>query len=61
MKKQILHEHYKETLFGKKQLTHGMNILQSNRHKIFGMRVNKTSLSAFDSKRWIADDGQEAL
>ena len=55
VKKQILQEHYKETLFGKKQLTHGMNILRSDGHEIFGM--NKTSLSAFDSKRWIADDG----
>ena len=57
VKKQILHEHYKETLFGKKQLTHGMDILRSDGHEIFGMPMNKTSLSAFDSNRWIADDG----
>jgi len=57
VKKQIMHEQYKETLFGKKQLWHGMNILRSQRHEIYGMYVNKISLSPFDSKRWIAEDG----
>ena len=52
-----MHEQYKETLFGAKQLWHGMNILRSKGHEIYGMHVNKISLSPFDSKRWIADDG----
>ena len=34
-----------------------MNILRSEGHEIYGMHVNKISLSPFDSKRWIADDG----
>ena len=55
VKKQIMHEQYKETLFGKKQLGHGMDILRSQRHEIYGMYVNKISLSPFDSKRWIED------
>ena len=58
VKKQIMHEQYKETLFGKKQLWHGMNILRSQKgHEIYGMYVNKISLSPFDSKRWIEEDG----
>ena len=57
VKKQIMHEQYKETLFGTKQLWHGMNILPTKGHEIYGMHVNKISLSPFDSKRWIADDG----
>ena len=57
VQKQIMHEQYKETLFGKKQLWHGMNILQSEKHEIYGVHLNKVSLSAFDSKRWITDDG----
>ena len=57
IKKDIMHEHFKETLFGEKQMWHGINILRSEGHEIFGMHVNKISLSAFDSKRWIADDG----
>ena len=52
-----MHDQYKETLFGAKQLWHGMNILRSEGHEIYGMHVNKISLSAFDSKRQIADDG----
>ena len=52
-----MHEQYKKTLFGKKQLWHGMNILRSEGHEIYGMHVNKISLSPFDSKRWIAEDG----
>ena len=51
-----MHEQYKETLFGTEQLWHGMNILRSEGHEIYGMHVNKISLSPFDSKRWIADD-----
>ena len=54
--KQIIHEQYKETLFGTNQLWHGMNIVQNHGHEIYGMHVNKISLSPFDSKRWVADD-----
>ena len=57
VKKQIMHEQYKQALFGKKQLWHGMKILRSEGHEIYGMYVNKISLSPFDSKRWICDDG----
>ena len=55
--KKIMHEHYKETLFGKEQKRHGMNIIRSEGHEIYGMHLNKISLSPFDSKRWICDDG----
>ena len=51
------HEQYKETLLGAKQQRHGMNILRSEGHEIYGMHMKKISLSPFDSKRWIDDDG----
>ena len=51
-----MHKQYKETLFGKKQIHHGMNILRTEGHEIYGMYVNKISLSPFDSKRWIEED-----
>ena len=44
-------------LFEAKQLRHGMNILRSEGHEIYGMHINKISLSPFDSKRWIDEDG----
>ena len=45
VRKQIMHEQYKETLNGRKQLWHGKNMLRSEGHEIYGMHVNKISLS----------------
>ena len=54
------HEHYKEALFGKKKVfRHEMNMLQSEGHGIYGVRVNKISLSPFDSKRYIRENGTD--
>jgi len=36
-----MHKNYKEALFDKKAFWHGMNILRSKRHQIYGMHVNK--------------------
>ena len=57
IEKEITHEHYKEALFGKKQFLHKMKILRSEGHEMYGMYMNKISISSFDTKRWIADDG----
>ncbi len=61
VKKQILHENYKETLLDQTVFHHGMNTLRSINHQLYGLHVNKLSLSPFDSKRWIADDGINTL
>ena len=37
-----------------------MNILRSEKHEIYGMRVKKKSLSPIDTKRWIENDGLNA-
>jgi len=34
-----------------------MKILRSEGHDIYSMHMNKISLSPFDSKRWIDEDG----
>ncbi len=49
VKKQILHENYKETLFDQTIFHHGMNTLRSMNHQLYGLHVNKLSLSPFDS------------
>ena len=41
IKKIITHEKYKETLFSARQQRHGMNILRSEGHEIYGTHVNK--------------------
>ena len=57
----IRYKDYKEALFDKKTYRHGMDVLRSEHHIIFGQHLNKISLSPFDSKRWIAKDGVETL
>ena len=61
IEKEITHEHYKEALFERKQFMHKMKILRSEGHEMYGMCMNKISLSPFDTKRWIADDGIQTL
>ena len=61
IEKGITHGHYKEALFGRKQFIHKMKILRSKGHEMYGMYMNKISISPFDIKRWIADDGVQTL
>ena len=55
------HEEYKECLQEQKTFRHEMNTLRSLKHQIYGQHINKVSLSPFDSKRYILDDGVTAL
>ena len=61
VKKHIRHKQYREALFEKTTFHHGMDVLRSERHHIYGQRLHKVSLSPFDSKRWIAENGVETL
>ena len=38
-----------------------MKILRSEGHDMCGMCMNKISISPFDPKRWIGDDGIQTL
>ena len=55
--KQINFENYKDALFNQKAYNHEMNMLRSQKHQIYGLTINKTTLSPLDTKRWIAPDG----
>ena len=64
VKKHIRHEQYKEALFEKQTFRHGMDVLRSERHRIYGQHLNKVSLSPFDAKRWTRwhmDTGMRSL
>ena len=50
-KKLIRHEQYKEALLENKPFRHGMDVLRSEGHHIYGQHLNKVSLSPFDSRR----------
>ena len=61
VKKNIRHEQYKEALFEKQTFRHGMDVLRSERHRIYRQHLNKVSLSPFNSKHWIAKNGVSTL
>ena len=60
-KKEITHQDYKNALFDAKTYKHGMSMLRSEGHAVYGLRLNKTALSPFDSKRRITSDGVHTL
>ena len=57
IKKNITHENYKETLFNNKQMCHTMKTIRSQNHQLGSFEINKVSLSCFDDKRYILEDG----
>ena len=57
IKKNITHENYKETLFNNKQMHHTMKTIRSNNHHLGSYEINKVSLSCFDDKRYIHNNG----
>ena len=57
----IKYEEYIAVLFNKKVVRHVMKRIQSKLHKIETYGVSKISLSCFDDKRYILDDGINSL
>ena len=52
---------FKDTLFNKKVVRHKMKRIQSKKHKLGTYEINKISLSCFDDKRFILNDGIHTL
>ena len=57
IKKNIKHQNYKDILFNNKQLYHKTKTIRSENHQIGSYVINKVSLSCFDHKRYILNDG----
>ena len=57
IKKNIKHENYRDTLFNNKQMYHTMKTIRSNNHQLGSYELNKVSLSCFDDKRYIHNNG----
>ena len=57
VKNNIRHEDYKSTLINNKQMHHKMKTIRSQRHQLGSYEINKVSLSCFDDKRYINDNG----
>jgi hypothetical protein len=61
VQKQITHDDYKSTLFSGNLMQHEMTLFRSIKHDIFTVNMNKVSLSAYDDKRFVCDDGVHTL
>ena len=48
---------FKDVLFNEKIIRHKMKRIQSKKHKLGTYEINKISLSCFDDKRYVLDDG----
>ena len=57
IKKNITHENYKNVLFNNEQMHHTMKTIRSNLHQLGSYELNKVSLSCFNDKRYIHDNG----
>ena len=55
--KNIKHEDYKKVLFNNKQMHHTFKTIRSNNHQLGSFELNKISLSCFDDKRFIHQNG----
>ena len=57
IKKNIKHEDYKHVLFNNEQMQHTMKSIRSKNHQLGSFELNKISLSCFDDKRFIHENG----
>ena len=58
IKEDIKHEDYKDTLFNNREMHHKMKTIRSQNHELNSYEINKVSLSCFDDKRFIQEDGK---
>ena len=57
IKNNIKHTDYKNVLLENKQMQHTMKTIRSINHQLGSYELNKVSLSCFDDKRYIANNG----
>ena len=57
IKSNVKHEDYKNTLINNEQMHHKMKTTRSQRHQLDSCEINKVSLSFFDDKCYIHDNG----
>ena len=61
VKKEIKHQDYLDCHFINQIMRHKMRTIRSDHHVISSYQINKTSLSCYDDKRYILDDGISSL
>ena len=61
IKQEIRHADYRDCVYNYKKYVHPMNTIRSEKHKLYTMTQNKTTLSTYEDKRYILDDGINML
>ena len=60
IKNNIKHEDYKNTLINNERMHHRMKTIRSQRHQLGSYEINKVSLSCFDDKHYIHNNGMSS-
>ena len=55
------HDEYVDVLLGRRIVRHKMKRILSEKHSVGTFNINKISLSCFDGKRYVLDDGINTL
>ena len=61
VKNEIRHRHYIDVINNGITMHHQMNSIRSESHQIKSYHLNKISLSPYDDKRYLLDDGITSL
>ena len=59
--KHLRHEHYRQALMDWSDVYVRQNVIQSRNHSLTTVHQCRVSLTAYDTKRWIAADGLHTL
>ena len=57
IKNKLRHELYRQCLFERQTQTESMNLFRTDKHQIYTVTLNKTTMSAYEDKRFLLSDG----
>lgn len=61
IRSKLRHDLYKQCLFNRETQMEPMILFHTDGHEIYTLKLNKTTLSAYDDKRYILEDGIQTL
>ena len=61
VKKDISHQDYVDCLFEEEKFMHTKQTIRLFKHQLYTIKQNKVSLSPYDDKRYLIDDGVGSL
>ena len=57
IRNKLTHENFKDVIDNSKRMRHNMNTIRSKKHTIGTYEIRKITLSCFDDKRYLLEDG----